>query len=164
MVHSYCHFVNCFGFVFVGLFSSFPLLFPSPMIWWPTFGLCFHSFFFSVYLLYFFFPFPAPSPPAAPRKQGFVRAPAGGSENNQQVPLLTPQQACSLYGKRVGVCPGFGPQEWLRCFAHPLGGVACRSTPSTPLLYQALQKWQLGLLVSLHIWSKMCSNCACGYF
>ena len=33
---SYCHFVNYFGFVFVGLFSSLPLLFPSLVIWWLT--------------------------------------------------------------------------------------------------------------------------------
>ena len=29
---SYCHFVNYLGFVFVGLFSSLPLLFPSLVI------------------------------------------------------------------------------------------------------------------------------------
>ena len=33
---SYCRFVNYFGFVFVGLFSSLPLLFPSLVIWWLT--------------------------------------------------------------------------------------------------------------------------------
>ena len=55
--------------------------------------LCFHSFFFSVYLLYFFCPF------FFPPKQGFVRAPAGGSENNQQVPLLTPQASLFLIWK-----------------------------------------------------------------
>ena len=42
-VWSYCHFVNCFGFVFVGLFSSLPLLF--------SLELYLDSFFLCVYLL-----------------------------------------------------------------------------------------------------------------
>ena len=56
----------------------------------------------------------------------------------------------------VGVCPGVRPERWLRCFAHRLSGVECRShapysvyAPDTLFLFQALQKWQLGFLVSL---------------
>ena len=59
--------------------------------------------------------------------------------------------ACSLHGVRVGVCPGVGPEGWLKCFAHPLGAVVCRGhaqypafAPDTLILLQALQKWQLG--------------------
>ena len=55
--------------------------------------------------------------------------------------------ACSLHGVRVGVCPGVGWEGWLRCFAHPLGGVVCRGHAQYPafavetlLLLQALQK------------------------
>ena len=47
--------------------------------------------------------------------------------------------------------PGVGPEGWLRCFAHPLGGVACRGraqypafAPDTQVLLRALRKWQLG--------------------
>ena len=42
-------------------------------------------------------------------------------------------KACSLYGVRVGVCPGVGPEGWLRCFAHPLGGVVCRGYVQCPV-------------------------------
>ena len=28
---------------------------------------------------------------------------------------------CSFYSVKVGICPGVGPQGWLRCFAHPFG-------------------------------------------
>ena len=34
--------------------------------------------------------------------------------------------AGTLYGVRVGVCPGVGSEAWLRWFAHPLGGGVCR--------------------------------------
>ena len=57
---------------------------------------------------------------------------------------------------RVGVSPGVGLQGWLRCFAHPLGGVLCRRhvqypafAPDTLFLLQVLQKGQLGFLVFL---------------
>ena len=65
-------------------------------------------------------------------KQGFIGAPAAaeGSENKQQVPLLSHSlrggQACSLYGVRGGVCPGVRPEGWLRRSGHPSGGVVCR--------------------------------------
>ena len=57
------------------------------------------------------------------------------------------------------VCPGVGPEGWLRCFAHPLGGVVSGGMCSTPLLLQAFQKWQLGFLVSLYLLSRICPNC-----
>ena len=47
----------------------------------------------------------------------------------------------------------------LRCFAHPL--LCAGGTCSTLLLLQALQKWQLGFLVSLCLLSRICPNCAC---
>ena len=55
-------------------------------------------------------------------RQGFTGAPA-------------PQagaQAGSLYGVRVGMCPGVRPEGWLRCFAHPLGGAGCRGACTVP--------------------------------
>ena len=68
-------------------------------------------------------------------------------------------RACPLYGVRVGVCPGVRPEGWLSCFAHPLGGVACRGhaqypafAPNTLFLLQAPQKWQLRFLVFLYVW------------
>ena len=45
---SYCHFVNCFGFVFEGLFSSLLLLFSSLVIWCLSFVMCLDCFFFFV--------------------------------------------------------------------------------------------------------------------
>ena len=53
-VCSYCHFVNCFGFVFVGLFSSFPPLLSCDlmMIFNVVFGLLF---LFCVYIYYWCF-------------------------------------------------------------------------------------------------------------
>ena len=58
------------------------------------------------------------------------------------------------------MCPGVRPERWLRCFAHPLGGGVCRGhakyldfAPDPLLLLQALQKWQLGFLVSLYLLS-----------
>ena len=44
-----------FGFVFVGVFSSFPLLFSSIVIWWLTLVLCLDSFFFFVCIYCRFF-------------------------------------------------------------------------------------------------------------
>ena len=52
------------------------------------------------------------------------------------------------------MCPGVGLEGWLRCFAHPLGGVECREharfpafAPNALFLLPALQKWQLSFLV-----------------
>ena len=66
--------------------------------------------------------------------------------------------ACSSYGVRVGVCPVPRPEGWLRWCAHPLGSVVCRAhvqypafTANTLFLLQALQKWQLGFLVSWYL-------------
>ena len=82
--------------------------------------------------------------------------------------LPEPGRAGSFYGVRVGVCPGVGPEGWLRCFAHPLGGGVCRGHAQYPAfapdplhLLQALQKWQLGFLVSLYLLSRICPNYSC---
>ena len=40
--------------------------------------------------------------------------------------------ACSLYGVRVGVCPGVNPKGWFKWFAHPLGDVVCRGCAQYP--------------------------------
>ena len=54
--------------------------------------------------------------------------------------------------------PGVGPEGGLRWFAYSLGGVVCRGHVRYPVfasdvlfLLQALQKWQLGFLVSLYV-------------
>ena len=59
-------------------------------------------------------------------------------------------------------------EVWLKWFAHPLGGVVCRGHAQYPafashsvLLFLALQKCQLGFLVSLYLLPRICSNCAC---
>ena len=66
--------------------------------------------------------------------------------------------AGSLYGVRVGVCPGVGPEGWLRCFAHRFAGIERWGhvqypafAPDTLFLLPALQKWQLGFFWSFCI-------------
>ena len=44
-VCSYCHFVYCFGFIFVALFSSFFVLFSSLVLWSLSLVLCLDCFF-----------------------------------------------------------------------------------------------------------------------
>ena len=96
-------------------------------------------------------------------RQGFTGAPVapGGVRTNNRFPGVLPEGgrggACSVHGMRVGMCPGVGPEGWLRRFAHPSGGVVCRGhaqypafVPNTLFLLQALQKWQLGFVVSLY--------------
>ena len=41
-------------------------------------------------------------------------------------------RAGSLYGVRVGACPGVGPRGWLRWSAHPFGGAECRGHAQYP--------------------------------
>ena len=61
-------------------------------------------------------------------KQGSIGAPAaaGGREKKQPIPLLAHskrgRRTCSLYGVRVGMCPGVGQ----RLFVHPLGVGVCK--------------------------------------
>ena len=79
--------------------------------------------------------------------------------------LLTPRaegRACSLYGVRVGVCPGAGPEAWLRCFAHPSGGGVCRGHAQFPAFAPGSSKVAVGfygLLVSFGF--RICLNCSC---
>ena len=47
-----------------------------------------------------------------------------------------------------------------QCSAHS-GSVACGGILSTVLLLQALQKRQLGFLVSLYLLSRICADCIC---
>ena len=63
--------------------------------------------------------------------------------------------AGSSYGLRIGVCLGVGLEGWLRWFAHPFAvgtwAVPC-FVPNTPVsLLLALQKWQLGVFLSLYL-------------
>jgi len=47
-VYSYCHFINCFGFVFVALFSPLLLLLSPLMVWWLSLVLYLSWFFLFV--------------------------------------------------------------------------------------------------------------------
>ena len=49
----YCHFLNCFGFVFIGLFSSLPLLFSIDFI--TIFSVVFVLLFFFFWFVCFWF-------------------------------------------------------------------------------------------------------------
>ena len=51
------------------------------------------------------------------------------------------------------MCPGVGPEAWLRWFAHPFGGAVCRGFCFLLflLLLLALQKWQLGFFGGLFL-------------
>lgn len=72
----------------------------------------------------------------------------GGNENKSQVPLLARSltgRAGSLYAVREGVCPGSGPEVWLRWPAHPFRGAVCTGhtqcaafAPDPLLLFLAL--------------------------
>lgn len=71
-------------------------------------------------------------------------------------------QACSLHGVRIGVCPGVRLGRWLSCFAHPLGGVACRGHAQYTAFCSQLLKnsdWVFSLLVSLGF--RICPSCTC---
>ena len=73
-------------------------------------------------------------------------------------------QACSLYGVRVGVCPGVRPEGWLRWFAHPLGGVLCRGHAQDPAFAPGSSKEAVGCIffwVILYLLSRICPNSAC---
>ena len=62
--------------------------------------------------------------------------------------------ACSLYGVRVGVCPGVNPEGCLKWFAHPLGDVVYRGVCAVPCFFSGLFKsgswafWSLCIICS----------------
>ena len=60
-------------------------------------------------------------------------------------------RAGSLYGVRVGVCPGVRLAGWLRWSAHPFVVLCAGGMRSALLLLLALQKWQLVFLVFLYL-------------
>ena len=82
-------------------------------------------------------------------KQAFIGAPAAAARKQERTTgsflcFLPPkgEQACSLYGVRVGMCPGVGPEVWFRCFACCLADIVCRGhaqytafAPNGVLLY-----------------------------
>lgn len=102
------------------------------------------------------------------------------SENKQQVPLFI--YSLRKRGKpvprmRVEVCPGVGPEERLRYFAHPLGGIVCRGhvkhpafTPGSSEVQSFFVCWSVG--VALAGGGSLCIFCpalaltahACSYF
>ena len=87
-------------------------------------------------------------------KQGSIEVPtaAGGRENKQQIPLIAHsmrgRQACSLYGVRVGVCPGVGQRLLSTIWVL----VCARGMLNTLFLLRTPQKWQLSFWVFLYLW------------
>ena len=71
-----------------------------------------------------------------------------GARIKQQVPLLAHTLGVGgelfLYGVRVGVCPGVGLEEWLRCFVHPLGVTVCRGHAQYPAFAPGSSKLAVG--------------------
>ena len=66
------------------------------------------------------------------------------------------------------MCPKVGPEGWLRCFAHPFGGVVCKGLAQYPafaldtlLLLRALQECQMGFFWSFCILSIIRPKCTC---
>ena len=43
------------------------------------------------------------------------------------------------------MCPGVGPEWWLRCFAHPFGGVVCRGHAQYPAFFPGSSEVAVGL-------------------
>ena len=68
------------------------------------------------------------------------------SENKQQVPLFIhslKKRGKPVPGMRVEVCPGVGPEERLRYFAHPLHGIVCRGHVKHPAFTPGSSEVQL---------------------
>ena len=90
-------------------------------------------------------------------QQGRVRT------NNRPPCLLAPwggDEFSLMWGEGRGV-PRSPLERWLRCFVHLLLGGVSRGMGHTLLLLRTLQKWQLDLLVSLYLLSRICSYCTC---
>ena len=103
---------------------------------------------------------------------------AGRGKNKQHIPLLAcllPDGWVSLFliwggwGRgELGGRPGVRLEAWLRCLAHPLGGVECKGhaqcpamAPGTLLLLQTLKKWRMGFFcLFVSFWPRICLNCA----
>lgn len=133
MVHPYCHFVDCFGFVFVGLFL-FPLsLFISPFSYDLCQFLCCVSIPFSFLCIYCTFSFPI----FFPQPRLIVGSSCWGSENNQQVPCLLLFQFIPYVGKEAS-----GVQAWATVW---MASVLLTSV----VVCRFFQKSRLHFLVSL---------------
>ena len=65
-----------------------------------------------------------------------------------------------MYGVTVGVCSRVRPEGWFRWFAHPFVVLCARVMQRAVSFLQALQRWQLGFLVSLYLLSSICPKCA----
>ena len=49
------------------------------------------------------------------------------------------------------MCPGVGPEGWLRWSAHPLGGVECRGHAQCPAFAPGSSEVAVGFLVFLYL-------------
>ena len=87
---------------------------------------------------------------------------AEGSENKEQVPLFTHclrKMGKPIPGMRVEVCPGVGPEERLRYFAHPLGGIVCRGACTAHCFYSRLFRRAVVVVVVLAGGGSLCIFC-----
>ena len=71
----------------------------------------------------------------------------------------------SVYGVRVGVCPGLGPEGWLRWSAHPFGGGEYRAHAQDPTFAPrssevAVGFWFLDFLYLVHTLPQLCRGCS----
>ena len=57
--------------------------------------------------------------------------------------------------------PGVRPEGWLRCSAHPSGGVVCRGHALYPAFAPGSSEMAVGFFGLLYLLSRICPNCAC---
>ena len=62
---------------------------------------------------------------------------------------------------RVGACPGFRLEGWLRCFAHRFGGIECRGHAQYRVFAPSSSEVAVGYFWSFCILSIICPNCTC---
>ena len=88
----------------------------------------------------------------------------GAARTNNRFSCLPAEggQSCFLYGVRVGVCPGVGPDGWLRWSAHPFGGVVCKGHAQCPAFAPGSSRAAVGLFgLFVSFGSRICPSCAC---
>ena len=72
--------------------------------------------------------------------------------------LLKKRWAGSLYGMRVGVCPGVGLEGWLGWFAHAFGGGVCKGYSLYPAFVPGSSEEAFGFFWSFYVLPIICSN------
>ena len=92
-------------------------------------------------------------------------------KTSNMFPCSLPERgwAGSLYGVRIGVCPGVRPEGCLRCFAHPFDGVEVQGVCAAPCFcswHRVFRSrlfrsgswvfWSFCILLSI-----ICPNCTC---